>query len=71
MGDGLPIFAPLRPNRPTEEVVPLRVQPYHSVLPSAHVHHNNNRCEVGNNIEKKYLRQGTAGRPLCHRCAQL
>ncbi len=49
-----------------------QVAPFHTVKPNANnVHHNNNKCEEGNNIEKQYWRSGTGGRPLCHRCAQL
>ena len=48
-----------------------KVPPYHSTRPGETVHHNNNSCTEGNNIEKKYLAQGTGGRPLCSRCAGL
>ncbi|MEV1332718.1 hypothetical protein AB0J20_24460 [Micromonospora costi] len=46
-----------------------RVSPFHSVLQS--VHHNNNQCTEGNNIEPRNRREGTGGKPLCHRCANL
>lgn len=35
------------------------------------VHHNNNKCTEANNIESRYLRQGTGGKPLCKNCADL
>lgn len=35
------------------------------------VHHNNKKCEKGNDIEKKYKQNGTGGLPLCSRCAAL
>lgn len=49
-----------------------KVAPFHSVKPNtSNVHHNNNKCTEGNNIEKQNLRPGTAGRPLCTHCAKL
>jgi hypothetical protein len=48
-----------------------KVSPYHSTRTGETVHHNNDRCTEGNNIEKKYLAAGTGGHPLCHRCAGL
>lgn len=49
-----------------------RVSPFHSAKPNTrNVHHNNNVCTEGNNIERQYLRAGTAGRPLCEHCARL
>jgi hypothetical protein len=56
------------------------VAPFHSSNPNEGVgllglarlvHHNNNACTEGNNIEVKYWTAGSGGRPLCHRCAQL
>jgi len=47
------------------------VNPWHSVLPTAHVHHNNTRCTVGNNIEAYNRRAGTGGKPLCSQCRGL
>lgn len=35
------------------------------------VHHNDNRCTEGNNIEKENLQSGTGGKPLCRHCAAL
>ncbi len=46
-----------------------KVAAFHSVKQS--VHHNNSSCTEGNNIERENLRQGTGGKPLCTRCAQL
>jgi hypothetical protein len=48
-----------------------KVAAFHSTRPGETVHHNNNACTEGNNIEKKYLAAGTGGRPLCHHCARL
>lgn len=48
------------------------VPPYHSTKPNtSNVHHNNNGCTEGNNIERMYLASGTAGRPLCDHCKRL
>lgn len=46
-----------------------KVPPFHSV--KQNVHHNNDRCTEGNNIERENLRQGTGGKPICHHCASL
>lgn len=35
------------------------------------VYHDNDKCTEGNNIETKYRKDGTGGRPLCHHCANL
>ena len=35
------------------------------------VYHNETRCTEGNNIEDKYRRAGTDGRPLCKNCARI
>jgi hypothetical protein len=49
-----------------------KVAPFHSAKPNtSNVHHNNNKCTEGNNIEKQFLRAGTGGRPLCAHCAKL
>jgi hypothetical protein len=48
-----------------------KVAAFHSTRPGETVHHNNDACTEGNNIEKKYLAGGTGGRPLCHHCARL
>ena len=35
------------------------------------VHHDNNQCTEGNNIEAHYLKSGDGGRPLCAHCKRL
>jgi hypothetical protein len=47
----------------------MRVSPFHSV--KRYVHHNNDRCTEGNNIEREHWRPGTGNKPLCDRCAEL
>jgi hypothetical protein len=47
-----------------------RVNPFHSTL-VRRVHHNNNRCTEGNNIEQRYRAAGTGGLPLCQHCRNL
>lgn len=42
------------------------VPPYHSIKQD--VHHVNDKCTEGNNIEQANLRQGTGGKPLCKNC---
>ena len=46
-----------------------KVSPFHSVKED--VHHNNNACTEGNNIEKVNRREGTGGKRLCSRCDKL
>lgn len=46
-----------------------QVSAFHSV--KEQVHHNNNKCTEGNNIEKENRRDGTGGKPLCSHCADL
>lgn len=46
-----------------------RVAPWHSILQNRY--HNNTLCTEGNNIEPKYRRSGTGGKPLCAHCARL
>jgi hypothetical protein len=49
-----------------------KTYPWHSSKPAdKNVHHNNTSCTEGNNIEPRYRRTGTAGRPLCQHCARL
>jgi hypothetical protein len=48
-----------------------KVPAFHSTRLGETVHHNNNACTEGNNIEKKYYATGTGGRPLCNHCARL
>lgn len=49
-----------------------KVSPFHSTHPSApKVHHDNNKCTEGNNIERQNLASGTGGRPRCNHCTRL
>jgi hypothetical protein len=49
-----------------------KVAPFHTVKPNAsNIHHNNDKCTEGNNIEAQYKKSGTGGRPLCAHCANL
>ena len=47
----------------------VRKSPWHSINQS--VHHDNDACQTGSNIDSECLRQGTGGRPLCQECAML
>ena len=47
----------------------MRTYPWHSI--KRPVHHNNTECTEGNNIEPKYRREGTGGKPLCDHCKRL
>jgi len=49
----------------------MRVPPFHSKRPGTKVHHNNNECTEGNNIESYNRVQGTGGLPLCEKCKTL
>ena len=43
--------------------------PWHSVKKDTElVYHDNSSCNVGNNIEKENIRQGTDNRRLCDEC---
>lgn len=44
---------------------------YSSKETDRRVYHDNTECTEGNNIENKYRRPGTDGRPLCQHCARL
>ena len=48
-----------------------KVVPFHSKKPGTKVHHNNDECTEGNNIERKYWAPGDGKLPLCHRCKEL
>ena len=48
-----------------------KVSAYHSAKPGTRVHHNDNRCTEGNNIESYNRRSGTGGHPLCDHCRRL
>lgn len=49
-----------------------RVSAFHSVKPGTRpVHHDNDKCTEGNNIETYYKRSGTDGRRRCEHCERL
>jgi hypothetical protein len=49
-----------------------KVPAFHSTRRDDHkVHHDNDRCTEGNNIEPRYKASGTGGYPKCKRCAEL
>ena len=49
-----------------------KVPPFHSSLPQhRNVYHDDNQCTEGNNIEPRYRRPGTDGRPKCEHCKRL
>ena len=48
-----------------------KVSPFHSTKPGTEVHHNNDKCTEGNNIEEDNLKAGTGGHRLCERCKEL
>ena len=48
-----------------------KVIPFHSTRPGTQVHHNNDKCTEGNNIEWFFRVQGTGGLPLCEHCKRL
>jgi hypothetical protein len=47
-----------------------KVAPFHSKV-TLDVHHNNNACKTGNNIESYNKVAGAGGLPLCKECARL
>jgi hypothetical protein len=47
----------------------MRVSPWNSVKQP--IHHNNDRCTEGNNVEPENRRDGTDGKPLCSHCQRL
>ena len=47
------------------------VRSYYSTRKDLKVYHNNDKCTEGNNIERKNLKLGIAGRRLCERCKKL
>lgn len=49
----------------------MKVNSFHSKLPGTSVHHNNNKCTEGNNIERYNRVQGTGLLPLCSHCKKL
>lgn len=48
-----------------------KVSPFHSKKPGTGVHHDNNSCTEGNNIEASNKTSGTGGLPKCSRCKEL
>ena len=48
-----------------------KVSAFHSKLPGTTVHHDNNGCTEGNNIESYNRVSGTGGLPQCSHCARL
>jgi hypothetical protein len=48
-----------------------KVSPFRSKLPGTGVHHDNNRCTTGNNIETHNRVAGTGGLPRCSYCRDL
>lgn len=48
-----------------------KVAAFHSARPGTNVHHNDNKCTEGNNIESHNRRSGTGGHPLCKTCRDL
>ena len=47
----------------------MKTSPWHSRLSA--VHHDNDSCNTGNNIESENRVSGTGGKPLCAECARL
>lgn len=48
-----------------------QVSPFHSKKIGTKVHHNNNKCTEGNNIETYNIASGTGNLPLCDHCKRL
>jgi hypothetical protein len=49
-----------------------KVSAFHSKLNTDRkVHHDNNACTEGNNIESRNRESGTGGRPKCEHCQRL
>jgi len=49
-----------------------KTSPWHSTRESDRkVYHDNTSCTEGNNIESRYKRSGTDGRPKCAHCSRL
>ena len=44
-------------------------EPWHSVRST--MHHRCSNCTEGKNIESRYRRSGTGGKPLCTTCREL
>jgi hypothetical protein len=48
-----------------------KVYPFHSKKPGTKVHHNDDKCTEGNNIESYNRVSGTGNLPLCDHCKRL
>jgi hypothetical protein len=49
-----------------------KVSPWHSSRDSDRkVYHDETKCTEGNNIEDRYRKQGTGGRPKCEHCKKI
>lgn len=48
-----------------------KVATFHSKKTGTKVHHNDNKCTEGNNIESHNKVAGTGGLPLCDHCKRL
>ena len=48
-----------------------RKPPFYSDKPGDLVYHNNDGCEEARQIERMFRVEGSDGRPLCKRCADL
>jgi hypothetical protein len=50
----------------------MRIAPWHSAKETDRsVYHDNTGCTEGNNIEARYRRAGSDGRPKCSHCSRL
>jgi len=54
-----------------EDVTMAKVPAFHSKKEGTKVHHNNDKCTEGNNIETYNKVSGTGGLPLCDHCKRL
>ena len=48
-----------------------KVATFHSKKSGTKVHHDNDKCTEGNNIEKENRASGTGGHPRCDHCERL
>jgi hypothetical protein len=49
----------------------MKKYPWHSKKIGTDVHHDNDKCTEGNNIESYNKVDGTGGLPLCSHCKRL
>lgn len=47
----------------------MKTKPWHSK--KTYVYHNNTKCTLGNNIERKNILLGTGGKIICNLCSRL